>query len=347
MKLNKEESESLISELTIELDATIDGGRKNLVVPICPYCGHEGGKFGIYIGPPTEKKKPFMSHCFSCGKSVRDIEQLLRDINRTDLIPEEVVDFAEMNSSTPLDFLDKANEIDDSLEIVEMPEGFKTVRKNAYLKSRGFTPIDYLKFPVGTTRGLNFKFDDYVLFQIIDAGECVGYIGRHIWSKEEIEKYNHKMKILGKYQVPRYKNSNEVNEFVKLLYNYDSIIENETDTVIIVEGIFTCMSLIRKFNLYNNHRIAVVATFGKKISDIQIYKIQSKGVRTVVIGYDGDAVNAINKTADQLNDYFDVYIADIQDSSHDFDDMDFWEAYDTFSLNIKTPREYKLNKIQL
>lgn len=92
----------------------------------------------------------------------------------------------------------------------------------------------------------------------------------------------------------RYRNSTE-NDFVKLLYNYDAVIEDETDTVIIVEGVFDAIALTRKLNLYDNSQIVVVATFGKKISDVQIYKLQSKGVKTVVVGYDGDAVESIKR----------------------------------------------------
>jgi NDP-sugar pyrophosphorylase family protein len=47
----------------------------------------------------------------------------------------------------------------------------------------------------------------------------------------------------------------------------------------------------------------------------------------------------------QLNEYFDCYVADIEDSSQDFDSMDFWEIYDTFAFRLKTLTEYKLNKI--
>ena len=135
------------------------------------------------------------------------------------------------------------------------------------------------------------------------------------------------------------------NDFVKLLYNYDAVVDGITDTVIIVEGVFDAIALTRKLNLYDNQQIAVVATFGKKISDTQIYKLQSKGVETVVIGYDGDASEAIKKTSTLLNDYFDVYIADIENPSDDFDSMDFWDIFDTFSFRLKTPVEYKLNKI--
>jgi DNA primase len=193
---------------------------------------------------------------------------------------------------------------------------------------------------------MNFKFNDYVIFPIIDSGDTVGYVSRHIWSKTEIDEHNRKARNNGTYQIMRYRNSTE-NDFVKLLYNYDAVIADETDTVILVEGIFDAISLTRKLNLYKNHSIAAVATFGRKISDIQIYKLQTKGVQTIVIGYDGDSVEPIKKISEQLDEYFDVYVADITDPTQDFDDMEFWDIYDAFTSGLKTSVEYKLNKIQL
>ena len=131
---------------------------------------------------------------------------------------------------------------------------------------------------------------------------------------------------------------------MKLLYNFDAVIEGETDTVVIVEGIFDVIALTRKLELYDCQRIAVVATFGKKISNVQIYKLQTKRVRTVVLAYDGDAVEANKNTAQQLKPYFDTYIADIE-GSLDFDEMGRDQIYDTFAYRIKTPIEYSLNKI--
>lgn len=347
MYLSKEEKNHIIQELIVELHAKPDGSGKNLIVPTCPYCGREGGKFGIYIGVETERKKPFMAHCFKCGHSTLTLEQLLTDIGRTDLIIADTFDLDGDKNLNAFSFLDDDDkEIDDSLCIVDMPDGYKRTYFNKYLKQRGFIEKDYDCFPVGTTRHMNFKYDDYVIFPIIDAGDIVGYISRHIWSKQEIDEYNRRAKHNGKFQIMRYKNSTE-NDFVKLLYNYDMVIEDITDTVIIVEGIFDVIALTRKLNLYHNHLIAVVATFGKKISDVQIYKLQAKGVKTIVIGYDGDAVDAIKKTGEQLNEYFDVYVADIEDPTQDFDSLDFWDIYDTFAFGLKTLTEYKLNKIQL
>lgn len=342
MVISREEKEYLIRELMIELHAKYDGSRKNLIVPRCPYCGKEGGKFGIYVGTETDKKKPFMTHCFKCGYTTKDVNQFLTDIGRSDLKLEEHASFAPVQ--IPEFFKLEEQEIDDELSVVEMPKSWKRCFRNDYLKSRGFVNDDYDYFPVGTTRGLNFKFDDYVIFQVIDSGDVVGYVSRHTWSKDDIEEYNNRAKRNGKYQIRRYSNSTE-NDFSKLLYNYDAVIEDETDTVILVEGIFDVIALTRKLVLYDNHRVVPVATFGKKISDTQIYKLQSKGVRSVIIAYDADATDAINKTAIQLNEFFDVTIAKLIGNGKDFDEMDFWEVYDVFAYNLKTPVEFKLNTI--
>lgn len=344
--LTKAERNLLIQELIVELGAKPDGSGKNLIVSKCPNCGKENGKYGIYIGKETEKKKPFMSHCFSCGFSTLTLEQLLVTIGRPDLIIAPTADLdAKLDTQLLFRLNDDDEEIDDSLSIITPPECFRRCYSNSYLKSRGFTYDDYDRFPVGTTRGLNFKFNDYIIFLIIDSGDIVGYVSRHIWSKDEIDRHNKSAKRNGEYMIMRYRNSTE-NDFVKLLYNYDSVIEDETDTVIIVEGIFDVIALTRKLELYDNHHVAVVATFGKKISQVQIYKLQSKGVKTVIVGYDGDAVDAIKKASSTLNEYFDVFIADIPDATKDWEDLDFWDIYDIFSVGLKTPIQYKLTKIQ-
>lgn len=66
MYLSKEEKNHIIQELIVELHAKPDGSGKNLIVPTCPYCGREGGKFGIYIGVETERK----NHLWPTASSV-------------------------------------------------------------------------------------------------------------------------------------------------------------------------------------------------------------------------------------------------------------------------------------
>ncbi len=343
MYISREEKENIIRELQIELHARLDGGRKNLIVPECTWCGKAGGKQGIYVGAEKNSKKFGMVHCFSCGRTCKDINKFLDEIGRSDLQILDTIKFEPIN--TPEFFGIEEDEIDDELCVVEMPESWRRTYKNSYLKSRGFIVDDYQYFPVGTTRGLNFRYDNYVIFPIYDEEDIVGYVGRHIWSKSNIDEYNDTAKRNGKYQIRRYNNSTE-NDFVKLLYNYDSIIENETDTVILVEGVFDVIALTRKLNLYDNPRIVAVCTFGKKISDTQIYKLQSKGIRDIIIGYDTDASDAINVAADKLNEYFDnVMIAKLVGEGKDWDEATFSEIYETFSKSLFTPMEYKLSNV--
>lgn len=341
--MNKQETDFLIEEITRHLGAKRDGGNKNLIAR-CPYCGKEG-KYGIYIGKETLHKKPFMAHCFSCGRSTLTLDKLLEEIGRADLMITPTADLSAPLDENLLFPLDNEEEVDDALGIVELPDFYRQVYTHPYLKHRGFVYDDFDYFPVGVTAGLNRKYDDYVIFPVVDSGDVVGYVARHTWSKEQIDNYNRKAKRNGEYQIRRFNNSTQ-NDFVKLLYNYDAVIEDETDTVILVEGIFDVVALTRKLELYDNHHFAAVATFGKKISQVQIYKLQAKGVRTVVLGFDGDAVSAIKQTATELSGYFEVFIADIADPTKDWQDLTYMEIFEIFSQHLKTPLEYKLSKLQ-
>lgn len=343
MGLSKHATDFLIEEISRHLGAKRDGGNKNLIAR-CLYCGKEG-KYGIYIGKETVRKKPFMAHCFSCGRSTLTLDKLLEKIGRADLMITQTTDLSAPLDENLLFPLDTDEEIDDTLGIVELPDFYRQVYTHPYLKARGFVYDDYEQFPVGITGGLNRRFDDYVIFPVVDSGDVVGYVARHTWSKDEIDSHNRKAKRNGEYQIRRFNNSTQ-NDFVKLLYNYDAIIEDETDTVILVEGIFDVVAITRKLELYDNPHFVAIATFGKKVSQAQIYKLQVKGVRTVVLGFDGDAVSAIKQTAAELSEYFDVFIADIADPSKDWQDLSYTDIFEIFSERLRTPLEYKLSKLQ-
>lgn len=342
MELSRKETDNLIAEIQAALGARPDGGGKNLIAR-CPYCGKDG-KYGVYIGRETTRKKPFMAHCFSCGSSTHSLNQTLEAIGRPDLMVTPTADLGAKLDSSLLFPLDHDDEIDDALGIVELPDFYKRTFSHPYLKERGFAYDDYEYFPVGTTGKLNFRFADYVIFPVIDSGDTVGYVARHVWPKLSIDAYNRRAKVRGEYQIRRFRNSTE-NDFVKLLYNYDAVREDETETVVLCEGIFDVVALTRKLDLYDNPRVAAVATFGKKISQAQVYKLQSKGVRNVVLGYDGDAVDAIKRTASELSRYFEVLIADIPDPEKDWEDLTAQEIYEVFAYGLRTPVEYQISKI--
>lgn len=338
MELSIEERKELIENLIFELEGKLDGSKKNVLVQDCPFCGHGGYKFGIYVGKNIPNEKTFgSSHCFYCGKSFRTLRETLEGLNLVQYLPKETEDLEE--DIVRLSLVD--DEIEDELETAEMPYGYKRTFRNAYLKSRGFQVDDYEYFPCGTCRGVNRDFEDYVLLEVRDHGRLVGYVARKTWSKDEIDEWND----THRYKVRRYNNSKD-NLFSRMLYNYDAVKEDETNTVVLCEGAFDVIGLTNKMELYDNTNIVPVATFGKQISLCQMMKLQQKGVKTVVIGYDNDeaAKDSMRKVIDDLSEYFDVYcLLYPEGNSKDFGDMSVSEIYNLFANCIVTPREYNLN----
>ena len=340
--ITNSDKELIIRELMVELSAQVDGSRKNLICR-CPFCGKDN-KFGIYIGSPTNRKPMLASHCFSCGKSYREINHLLLEIGRGDLVITTTADLDGGLNPDLLFSLESNDEIEDELMVVEMPDFYRRLFTHPYLAGRGFGFDDFEYFQVGTTRDLNWRYDNYVIFPVVDGGDIVGYVARHLWSKGDIDSHNSRAKRSGEYQIRRFNNSME-NNFAKLLYNYDTVVGGETQTVIVAEGIFDVVALTRKLDLYDRGDMAVVATFGKKMSHIQIFKLQNKGVKSIILAFDGDAVDTTKQIATELSQYFKVLIADIPDPTKDWDDLPAEEVTEIFTNQLKTPIQYKLTKI--
>lgn len=335
MTLTIEQQHEIAEELRAELNGKLDGGRKNILVQNCPFCGHDGYKFGIYIGTNTGAKRFGMSNCYHCNTKSRTLKQTLRSLGLENLMPKDTTKLEEEISLSLFD----DDEVDDSLVEITMPKGYKRVFKNSYLRSRGFVVDDYEYFPCGTNRGMEKQFEDYVLLEVRDNNKLVGFVGRHTWGKEDIESYNRRHR----FQIRRYNNST-INGFGKLLYNYDAIKAYQTKAVILCEGCFDVIALTRKLDLYDVDYIVPVATFGKKISEAQIFKLQQKGVELVVLGYDADATEDTGRIAMQLDNYFDVFVADLSEADgKDWDEMSEESIYDIFANHIMTVREFNLD----
>jgi DNA primase len=338
MIITPEMQSSITEELLYDFCGKMDGARRNILIQHCPFCGHDGFKYGIYVGNNLGKKRFGMSNCYHCNRRYGSLKETLKALGREDLLPKETVllDDSETDISSMFD-----DEIDDELVDALMPKGYKRCYKNSYLKSRGWVMDDYEYFPVGTNRGFDREYNDYIILEVRDEGRCVGFVARSTLSKDEIDSYNSRHH----FKIRRYKNSDERmgNGFSKMLYNYDAIEAMTTHSVILCEGPFDVVGLNRKLELYDNKHIVPVATFGKKISQEQMFKLQKKGVEQIVIGYDNDAKETTSKIAMELEKYFDVLIADIPNGvGKDWDEMDVEDIYDVFAFNLKTIREFNL-----
>src|SRR5574344_44583 len=131
MELLDEDKYRLRDELLIEFSGKLDGSRKNILLEHCPFCYHDGYKYGIYIGVGNKYKVFGSSHCFHCGRSFRTLSDTLKALGRPDLIPKATTDLTDDNIDELELFED--DEIDDSLIEVSMPKGYKRCYNNDYL----------------------------------------------------------------------------------------------------------------------------------------------------------------------------------------------------------------------
>ncbi len=305
----------------IELRSLLDGVKKSKThyVADCPFCGKEKH---FYINIRTQ-----LWDCKHCGES-GNIYKLLVQVGKTYLLQGKTV----VETSTIKKIRDVDEETDTVPDItvkeIGMPAGWKVFdRGNDYLRSRGITNEEARRYRFGGTKLLS-SLRNYVTVPIMDCNKTCGYISR----------YANKHIPDG---VLRYNNSNGT-DFAKLLFGYDDIIMDRTQTVIIVEGVFDKIAVDRVLRLWWCCEVKCVATFGKKISDTQIYKLTLKHVRNVVLLYDIDAIKEIRKYAEVLNGYFNTTVTFTQ--KKDIDECTEEEALQVFRHTQK-PAEFNQNVI--
>lgn len=284
----------------------------------CPFCGKESH---FYINKVTQK-----FDCKKCGE-VGNIYKLLRFLEKTYLLGGATIEAVETIESVREMLASEleSNELTlTQLPEIKMPVGWKVLKKsNPYLMSRGITPELCKRYEFGTTKMFR-KYDNYILIPIRDNGEVRGFIGRY-----------------GSKKVPdgklRYNNSIGT-QFSQLLFGYDEITQN-TNTVILVEGVFDKIAVDKVLDLWRNEDIKCVCTFGKKISEEQIAKLKIKGVARVILLYDFDAIKEIKKFGLELENHFVTDITftnkkDIDECTNEEALMVFTKLYKPRSFNI-------------
>lgn len=306
----------------------------------CPWCDHES--FGISF---IKKLHPF--NCYrkkNCGVS-GNIFDFLKFIERMDLI-EETLDVQE-GKATKISSLIDQNQNNDYLIINNIkgpPEGFKRLFGDDYLDSRGISDFEYELFSWGNTEERKLKDYRFVLIEDFNNNQ-IGYIGRSIYTKEEIKKKEERLKEIGiNAPYPRYKNSKDT-EFAKLFFGEKEIVIGKTKEVILVEGIFDKTNISKKLDLYNNLETKCLSTYGAKISEFQIKKLLYLGIKSIILLYDPDFYQKLQKTGFSLEPYFDTKIG-ICPGEKDPGDLNEKETEFVFnnltsSINVSYARKIK------
>lgn len=292
------------------------------IIDRCPYCSKE---LHFYVNRKTQ-----LFDCKKCGVT-GSIYSLLKHLNKLYLLGDKTVEVEdEIKSIRQIESEETKKKDEDIKELPEkhMPVGFKIVC-DKYLSSRGITKDDCDKYKIGKTK-LSFKYQDYILIPIYDGGKIRGFLGRY-----------------GSKTVPedklRYKNSIDT-DFSCLLYGYDDIVEGETKTVIITEGVFDKISCDKKLRLYEDKTVRCVCTFGKKISETQINKLLKKKVENIILSYDYDALKEIKRYGIELTKFFNSVSVAVSTNKKDIDECTVEEVLEVFS-NMTDIADFNLNVV--
>lgn len=306
-------------------------GNRNQIIADCPWCGKEKH---FYVNKGVNKKGRINPYdCKRCGVS-GSIYTLLAKLDSLHLLKGNVIQ--EHDKLNKHEFEETLNSIDNFAEIEipnkNLPKCSKLINieddEYNYLLSRKFTEIDFeLYSPVKNK--INKGFKDYVIIPIYQDFEIKGYVGRYIGINPN---------------KPRYKNSNET-EFGHLLGGFDEI-NKKTKTLILVEGWFDKTSVTTELGLHHIDELKCCTTFGKKISDYQIWLILNKtNIENIILMYDAsDAVNDMKKIGIKLDNYFHTMVAD---TGHEKDPGQLCEnEFHKILQNLFTIDEFFFNKIQ-
>lgn len=308
MKLSKEQLKQVLVSLN-----PVEYSDSELQIS-CPEC-HERECFISY----TEPRNPFgcfrEKHCGVKG-NIYTLKKYGISFGKDDKVTDATFKrkFLKVFSSQPEELI---------LQSINMPLGYKRITQNDYLDSRGFIERDYNYWETGCV-SIGF-LKNYVIFPISLNGENKAYVARTFIKDFE----------------PRYKNS--ISEFSSLIGGIDKF--ESCETVILCEGKFDIINITRLLDLYDCNDLRSVCTFGAKVSPNQINLLKSKGVKQVIVLFDGDVIKKIKPIAFELSLYFDTKIG-ILEGSKDIDAGNCnLEQLELALGNLYSPLDFNLDKI--
>lgn len=331
MKLSESVLRSLLENVTLSY------GKQDLYSK-CPWCGEQ--EFGISL------KENHVFNCFrkkQCGET-GNIFKLLKKLDRLDLLGNNGIPLIRYDQRLEniIEQKIETEKLDLHIDTITPPVGFKRIYSNFYLENRNFDSFE--KYEIGTTK-LMPKLKDHVILLVKDGGEIKGYIARIALDKHQLKEQELK---LG-HKIPRYRNS--TTDFTKLLVGYDEINE-KTNTVILVEGAFGKENVDRLLKLDQQDIIKCCSTSGAKISPEQIFKLQLKNIKHLILFFDIDVINKIKRyTLEYLNEFETIKIIyskykDEEGKDKDPADLSEQEMMEVYNNQID-PIKFYFDKVQV
>lgn len=258
----------------------------------CPHCrNNTPQKLAFRFG---EKTSTF--HCVKCNFNA-NLSKYLWLLKKPEYISNQKF-IKQEDILIKKELINKKEKIQiEELEEVQLPLFFKRLKYSKYLQKRG-AKLDIYKYWIIGKTDFEDNLKNYIIFVIQENGKNIGWVARSQKSKEEIDKLNKN----SQHKILRWRNSK--NDFGKIVFGLDEIRE-DTEQLIIVEGITSKMRIDCELELYKQNKIKCCCTFGKKITEIQLQKIRNKfKYENIILFYDSDAIQESKKTAYQFKEKF-------------------------------------------
>jgi hypothetical protein len=248
----------------------------------CPLCHHTKPKLEINMSENPKGENPW--HCWVCDKKGKKLYQLFKSIEVPPNVMSElrtIVKYVGPETKFQVEeklALPKEFELLDNIH----PSNITARHAAAYLKSRGITEDDILKYGIGYCEG--GKYANMVIIPSYDAKGILNYFTGRSFQKEPSVKYRNPS--ISRDIVP-----------FELFINWDL-------PLILCEGPFDAISIKRN----------VIPLLGKNIQSNLMKKIVMSSVEKIYIALDRDAQKqALNFCEKLMNEGKEVYLVDMQD----------------------------------
>ena len=273
----------MVNELLVNLVNTVLGTGKRTArgnqAYHCPFCNHHKPKLEVNF---TENKKgynPFQ--CWVCGKKGKTIRSLFKALK---VSPDKFIELGKLVKT--------GSHVEDVIveNIVELPKEFmplfpddKTIKwKQAYyyLKSRGITDDDIIKYNIGYC---DFgRYNNMVIIPSYDKDGILNYFTGRSFEPDPFIKYRNP------------ECSRDIIPF-ELFINWDS-------PLVLCEGPFDAMAIKRN----------AIPLLGKNIQSTLLKRIVQSTVKKIYIALDTDAIKQALKHCEYLiNQGKEVYLVEL------------------------------------
>jgi DNA primase len=250
----------------------------------CPFCQHHKPKLEVNL-VPNSKGENFW-HCWVCNAKGKSLLGLFKKLK----VPQDKI----LELRSILNYADKKDEEEVDITKIDLPKEYKSLlsiqrtdisakHALAYLKKRGITKEDILKYNIGFCEDGRYK--NMIVVPSYNKDGTINYFIARSFEKDPSRKYDspkcNKNAIIG----------------LEYFINWNI-------PVILCEGIFDAIAIKRN----------VIPLFGKTIPKALMMKLVETNVKTVYIALDMDALKDALKYAEELlNLGKDVYLVDLDD----------------------------------